>query len=119
MSAPSGARLELRLTAMAAAMLAAGVAWADERDDEIKKQAQPASNIEVGIGFVDEANTRFGQYSGMTKDRPYLLLDGDFVRRDDATGTWLGIRGRNLGLENRELRFEQSRQGDWGYFFDF
>ncbi|HXU41605.1 MAG TPA: MtrB/PioB family decaheme-associated outer membrane protein [Burkholderiales bacterium] len=119
MSAPSGARLDLRLTAFAAAVLAATGAWADERDDEIKKQTRPDSNIEVGVGFVDDANTRFGQYNGMVKDRLYLLLDGDYVRRDDATGTWIGIRGRNLGQENRELRFEQSRQGDWGYFVDF
>src|SRR5882672_5287410 len=119
MSAPSAARLELRLTAFAAAMFAATGAWADERDDEIKKQTRPDSNIEVGVGFVDDANTRFGQYNGMVKDRLYLLLDGEYVRRDDATGTWLGITGRNLGLENRELRFEQSRQGDWGYFVDF
>jgi hypothetical protein len=28
-----------------------------------------------------------------------LLLDIDFVRRDDATGTWTTLRGRNLGLE--------------------
>ena len=119
MSAPSGARLELRLTAIAAAVLAATGAWADERDDEIKKQTRPDSTIEVGIGYVDDANTRFGQYNGMTKDRFYLLLDGEYVRRDDATGTWLGVRGRNLGLEDRELRLEQSQQGSWGYFIDF
>src|SRR6185436_14466179 len=29
------------------------------------------------------------------------------------------IRGRNLGLENRELRIDASRQGDWGVFVDF
>ena len=119
MSAPSGARLELRLTAIAAAVLAASAAWADERDDEIKKQTRPDSTVEAGLGVVDSANTRFGQYNGMVKERGYLLLDGDYVRRDDATGTWLGIRGRNLGLENRELRIDASRQGDWGVFVDF
>jgi MtrB/PioB family decaheme-associated outer membrane protein len=117
MSARSG--VEIRLTAIAAAMLAAGAAWADERDDEIAKQTRPDSNVELGVGFVSGDNTRFGQYNGMTKERLYLLLDGQYVRRDDATGTWLGITGRNLGLENRELRLEQSRQGDWGYFVDF
>ena len=119
MSARSGVRRELQLTAIAAAVLAAGTAWADERDDEIKKQTRLDSNVEVGVGYVDSNNTRFGQYNGMVDNRLYLLLDGDYVRRDDATGTWLGIRGRNLGLENRELRLEQSKQGDWGYFIDF
>jgi MtrB/PioB family decaheme-associated outer membrane protein len=117
MSARSG--VELRLTAMAAALVAAGAAWADERDDEIKKQTRPDSTVELGVGYVDEANTRFGQYNGMVKDRLYLLFDASVRRRDDATGTWTNITGRNLGLENRELRFDQSRQGDWGYFVDF
>ena len=119
MSALSAARLELRLTALAAAVLAATAAWADERDDEIKKQTKPDSSIEVGIGAVDDANTRFGQYNGLVEDRFYLLLDGNYVRRDDATGTWFGITGRNLGLENRELRLDASQQGNWGVFIDF
>jgi MtrB/PioB family decaheme-associated outer membrane protein len=117
MNARSG--VELRLTAMAAALAAASAAWADERDDEIKKQTRPDSTVELGVGYVDEANTRFGQYNGMVKDRLYLLFDARFQRRDDATGTWTNITGRNLGLESRELRFDQSRQGDWGYFVDF
>ena len=117
MNAPSAVRFELRLTAIAAAVLAATAAWADE--DEVKKLTRPERTVEVGIGAVDEANTRFGQYNGMVEERGYLLLDGTFVRRDDATGTWLGITGRNLGLENRELRLDASRQGDWGVFIDY
>jgi len=117
MSALSAGRF--RLTAIAAAVLAATGAWADERDDEIRKQTRPDGYVEAGIGVVDDANTRFGQYNGMTKERGYLLLDGEYVRRDDATGTWLGITGRNLGLENRELRLDASRQGDWGVFIEY
>jgi len=111
--------VSLRLSAMAAALVAAGPAWADERDDEIKKLTRPDSTVELGLGYVSDANTRFGQYNGMVKDGLYLLFDARFQRRDDATGTWTSITGRNLGLESRELRFEQSRQGNWGYFFDF
>src|SRR5262245_56267053 len=119
MSARSAARLELRLTALAAALFGVTGAWADERDDEIKKQTRPDSNVEAGLGYVDNDNKRFGQYNGMVEDRFYLLLDGSYVRRDDATGTWFGITGRNLGLENRELRIDASRQGDWGVSVDF
>ena len=75
MSALSAA--SFRLTAMAAAMLAAGTAWGDERDDDIKKLNRPDSTVEVGVGAVDDANTRFGQYNGMVEDRFYLLLDGN------------------------------------------
>ena len=79
MSARSG--VELRLTAIAAALVASGTAWADERDDEIAKLTRPDSTVELGVGYVDDANTRFGQYNGMVKDRLYLLFDARFNRR--------------------------------------
>ena len=104
---------------MAAALLVASAAWGDERDDEIKKQTRPDSTVDAGLGVVTDDNTRFGQYNGLTRERFYLLLDGRYVHRDDATGTWFGVTGRNLGLENRELRLEHGKQGDWGYFIDF
>src|SRR5262245_53327759 len=117
MSARSG--VEFRLSAMAAALAAAGAAWADERDDEIARLTRPDSQASAGVGSVSNDNTRFGQYNGLAKDRLYLLLDLDLQRRDDATGGWLNITGRNLGLDSRELRLEQSRQGNWGYYVDF
>lgn len=118
MNAPSGGRFGFRLIALAAA-LAAGAASADEQDDEVRRQARPDSSVEAGIGAVNEDNTRFGQYNGMTQDQGYLLFDLRLRNRDEATGTWLNLTGRNLGLDNRDLRFEHNRQGDWGYFIDF
>jgi len=117
MSAPSGGKF--RLTAMAAALATAGMAWADERDDEIAKLTRPDSEVSVGAGSVSNDNTRFGQYNGMTKDRLYPLFDINMRKRDDETGSWFTITGRNLGLDSRELRLEQSRQGNWGYYVDF
>jgi len=121
MSALSGARrgLEFRLTALAAALGAAGGAWADERDDEIARLTRPDSEVSVGVGGVSDDNTRFGQYNGLAEDRLYLLFDVNMRKRDDATGSWLNITGRNLGLDSRELRLDQSKQGDWGYTIDF
>src|SRR5262245_20936223 len=98
MSAPSGVRVELRLTAIAAATLAATAAWADDRDDQIAAAKRPDSFVEAGIGGVSDDNTRFGQYNGMTRDRAYLLFDIRSRSRDDATGTWTNLTGRNLGL---------------------
>jgi len=121
MSEPSGGKTRgaLRLAAVAAALAAAGASWADERDDEIAKLAKPSSEVSIGAGSVSDDNTRFGQYSGMTKDRLYMLFDINYRSRDDATGSWLNVTGRNLGLDSRELRLEQSRQGNWGYYVDF
>ena len=79
----------------------------------------PDSQASVGLGYVSDDNQRFGQYSGLNKEGGYLLLDADVVRRNDDTGTWLRFSGRNLGLDSRELRFGQERQGDWGYYIDY
>ena len=118
MSARSG--VELRLTAMAAALAAAGAAWADERDDEIAKLTRPDSTVELGRGLRRRRQhaLRPVQRHGQGPSLPAVRRDAS-QRRDDATGTWTNITGRNLGLESRELRFDQSRQGDWGYFIDF
>lgn len=107
------------LTALAAALFAAfGPARAEEAD-EVIQLTKPRSEISIGLGYVDSDNKRFGEYTGRNEDGLYGLLDVDMVRRDDATGTWLKIIGRNLGLDSREIRFEHNRQGSWGYFLEY
>ena len=107
------------LSAIAAALLAAfGAAGAAEGDD-ITQLTKPESSVSVGADYVDSDGARFGQYTGMHKSGGYGLFDVDIVKRDDATGTWFKLNGRNLGLDNRELKFEHNCQGDWGYSIDF
>ncbi len=105
-------------TAAAALALAFGPAAAQE-GDKITQLTKPSSFVEIGIGAISDDNQRFGQYSGLNEDGAYGLLDLGVMRRDDATGTWLRFTGRNLGLDSRELRFENERQGNWGYFIDY
>lgn len=88
-------------------------------DDSIEELTTPTSSVTAGVGYVSKDNQRFGQYNGQDKKGVYGLLDLEFIKRDDATGTWLKIYGRNLGLDHRELRFEHQRQGNWGYFAEF
>jgi MtrB/PioB family decaheme-associated outer membrane protein len=108
----------LPLSATAAAVLATlGSAGAAEVD-EFTELTKPESAVSVGIGHVSQDNQRFGQYTGLNEDGNYGLLDVDLVQRDEETGTWVRLNGRNLGFNNRELRFEHDRQGDWGYFID-
>jgi MtrB/PioB family decaheme-associated outer membrane protein len=117
MNAPSGGSLRYGL-ALAAALAASAPAWADEEQEEIQRLITPASSVSIGLGWANENNRRFGQYNGMVDEGEYLLLDLDFRRRS-ADGIWLNARGRNLGLDNRELRLEYNRQGSWGAFVDF
>ena len=104
-----------RLTTVTAAVLTAmSPAFAAEIDP-----ARPVSEVSVGIGYANNDGRQFGQYNGINESGAYGLLDLDFVRRDDPTGTWMRFFGRNLGLESRQLRFDHNRQGNWGYFLEF
>lgn len=109
----------LKLTAMAAALFAVYQPTFAAEADDLNQLTKPESTIEAGIGYVSNDNQRFGQYNGLRNDKIYGLLDVNIATRDDATGTWLNFKGRNLGLDNRELRFEHNRQGNWGYFVEY
>lgn len=107
-------------TATAAAALLACYAPAHAQDaDEVAQLASPRSVFEIGIGDVSRDNSRFGQYTGQRKDSLYGIGELDLVRRDDATGTWTRLTGRNLGLDSRQLRFDYERQGNWGLYVDY
>ncbi len=78
-----------------------------------------ASTASVGVGYASDDARRFGQYNGINEDGFYGLLDFNWVKRNDETGTWTRIFGRDVGLQDRQLRFEQQRQGNWGYSIDY
>ncbi len=99
---------------LATAALAAGVSASPQDDDEAFRLKTPESNFVFGAGYLSKDNQRFGQYTGLRDEGLYGLLDLDWVSRDDATGTWLRLGGRNLGLDHREADIEWLRQGQWG-----
>lgn len=108
-------------TALATALLLTfGGACAQEAaptPDELRQELYtPTSQVSVGLGYQSSDSRRFGTYRGIGDERGYGLLDLDLVKRDDSTGTWMKLRGKDLGLDSRELRFDHERQGDWSYF---
>ncbi len=95
-------------------------AYAQEAD--VASLTKPDSSAAVGLGISsgDERDRAFfGQYSGLREGRSHLLLDLDYTKRDDATGTWSIVRGRNLGLESRDAGITLQRQGDWRFSADY
>src|SRR4051794_23965840 len=78
-----------------------------------------ASTASVGIGFASDGERRFGEYNGIKQDGFYGLIDFNWVKRNEENGTWTRIFGRDVGLDDRQLRFEQQRQGNWGYSIDY
>lgn len=111
--------LDFPLAAMAAALFAAYGPASAQESDEIMALTRPSSSIAVGAGYLSKDAPRFGIFSGQVDEGAYGLLHVDLVRRDDATGTWFKLNGRNLGLESRDLRLSHERQGDWAYYLDY
>ncbi len=104
-----------------AVLAAIGQARAQATDD-IKLLTEPESSVTVGVSGVSgdsKDRAQFGMFNGMRKDRGYLLLDLDYITRDNATGTWVTMQGRNLGLDNREFRVGMQKQGDWKVFGEY
>jgi MtrB/PioB family decaheme-associated outer membrane protein len=112
---------ELKLAPLAAALLVAfGNSYAQQTEEVRALTSPDTRSVTVGAGVTNgESNSRrFGQYTGLNKDGA-VLLDFESVTRDDATGTWTNLSGRNLGLDTRELNFSRQVQGDWKFGADY
>ncbi len=107
---------------LAVALLAAFWQTAQASDEaEIYRLITPESTISsFGVGYVGTNNgAYFGEYNGMNERSAFGLLGASIVKRDNETGTWYKFTTTNLGLEDRNIRWEQERQGDWGYSIDY
>ncbi|WP_168798584.1 MtrB/PioB family decaheme-associated outer membrane protein [Herbaspirillum sp. ST 5-3] len=107
------------LAAMAVALLAVfGPAHAQQNRD-LAWLTKPSSTMSIGAGYLSGDAPNFGRYTGLREEGAYGLLNIDINKLDTTTGTWTRFKGGNLGLENRDLRFQHERQGDWGYTIDY
>ncbi|MES2877697.1 MAG: MtrB/PioB family decaheme-associated outer membrane protein [Pseudomonadota bacterium] len=112
---------DFRKTLVSLAVIAA-CAPVYAQDAEVAELIRPESSISIGVDSVS-GNQRdralFGQYNGMRDNGTSVNVDLDINKRDDATGTSVTIKGRNLGLDNRDLSVTHEKQGDWKYGFDY
>ena len=101
-------------TLITLAVLAAfAPAHAQESDADALKR--PDSSVRLGVGITPgdaRDRTIWSQYNGMRDGHSHLLFDIDFNRRDE-NGFWTIMRGRNLGLDSRDLSVTLQQQGDW------
>ena len=88
-------------------------------DGETSALSRAQSWVDVGAGNVSQQNTRFGRFSGLTDSGGYGLLDVYWLMRDDASGRWLKLDARSLGLDSRSVRLESVVQGNWGVSIDY
>src|SRR5262245_20788188 len=94
----------ITITGIAAAMLA-GIAPARAAEVVVPygQLNTTANEANAGLGYAFDDGRRFGQYNGVTESGAYGLFDFSLVKRNDETGTWMGVFGRNVGLDNRQL----------------
>ncbi|HEY6821110.1 MAG TPA: MtrB/PioB family decaheme-associated outer membrane protein [Burkholderiales bacterium] len=107
------------LIASATLALWAG-AHAQEASDELAKPDRASIGAGIGVSSGSEKDRAlFGQYNGLRQHGTNLLLDFDYVRRNESSGLWTTARGRNLGLDSRDLSFGMQKQGDWRFAIDY
>lgn len=111
--------LSVSLLSLATTAVLAQEAEEYEGIEDVKLLSTPVSNLSAGLGYSSDDLSMLGRYNGRSDQGAYLLLDFDLKQRDDETGTWTLVNGRNIGLSNRNLRYERNRQGDWNYFIEF
>lgn len=114
----NGMQFGFRPTLIAASIIAA-FASAQAFADDIGELTKPDSSVAAGIGIWSNDRNQLGIYDGQPDNGAYVNLDVNINKRDDATGTWTTIVGRNLGLDNREFRMDITRQGDVGGYFEY
>ena len=109
-------------TLLALASLAVFAPAHAEDAADVVQLTTPENSASVGAALVSgdsKDRSLFGQYNGLRKEDAYLMLDFTYAKRDDETGTWTLVEGRNLGLETRELRALLERQGDWKIYGEY
>lgn len=76
---------------------------------------RPGSLLSIGVGNLTGQRQRLGTFDGQSQGSGRLLLETRIRKREEATGTWLTLQGRNLGLEdNRDIQLGYEKQGAWG-----
>ncbi len=76
----------------------------------------PGTYVSLGAGYVSgdqKDRARFGQYNGLRDHSGSVLLNFGYLNTDSQTGRWNSVEGRNLGLDDREVRFQIRKLGDW------
>jgi MtrB/PioB family decaheme-associated outer membrane protein len=72
----------------------------------------------VGLGYIKDDAYHFGRYNGMIDQGPYLIGDIKAKSYSDDGGFWR-LRGTNLGLDSRYMRFDAGVQGNQQFFIEY
>jgi len=90
--------------------------------DKVAELTQWSNEIEGGLMYVSDPSFKFGEYSGLTDDGIYGILNFSIHKHnpyDSGNANYLDLTGRNLGLDSREFHFEMGEQGNYKLFLDY
>jgi len=102
--------------------LAVLMAFGPARAQDIGELTAPGNSIGVGLGVAsgsERDRARFGMFNGMRTQDFHGLFGFSYLDRDNGSGKWFTLEGRNLGLDNREVSFSYRKLGDmklWGEY---
>jgi len=85
-----------------------------EEEAALRELTQTSSGLEIGLGTVSGGSYKFGEYTGLKKQGPYLLGNIDLAGRtlyDSGSAAYWSLKGTSLGLASRNLRLEVGNQG--------
>ncbi len=94
----------------------AGPCLAAEGLDEVTKDF--TGTIELGVGQADDANYRYGRYTGIDDSSAYVIGNFDLGFRPGRPD-YLKFRGRDLGLDSRWLQLEYGEQGNFETYIEY
>ncbi len=110
----------LLIAALNALGSSSGLALAETETEELVfvEAEPPVNELELGIGYISDDSYYFGRYNGMFEKGPYAIGDVKAKKYGERGDFWR-LRGTNLGLDSRYLRFDAGVQGNKTYFIQY
>jgi MtrB/PioB family decaheme-associated outer membrane protein len=69
-----------------------------------------SASVEVGVGAVSGASSKFGDLTGLQRDEGHLVLGGSVSRRGED-GYFADVTATDLGLDTRQVTAQTGREG--------
>ncbi len=99
------------------------MAWGQDSDkSDSADESAIASEVTLGLYYLDDPSYRFGKYSGLDEDGVEALADFRIDKRpkwdSDDTLRW-SLQGWRLGLDSRRIEFKLNDQGTQSFTADY
>jgi MtrB/PioB family decaheme-associated outer membrane protein len=96
----------------------AATTWEDWRCKYCPDYTGTEGWVEPGIGYQSEDSYQFGRYTGLKDESVFGNASGHIKHREED-GRYYEIRGRNLGLDSRDVQIEAGDQGNYELFLEY